>query len=74
MKMTLRAIRINNGWTQDEMAQKIGVSVDTLRNYELCKTYPDVPIINKIIEVTGIEYNNIIFLPNKYAESVNKEE
>ena len=73
MRMTLRAIRINNGWTLEEMAKKIGVSTDTLRNYELCKTYPDVPIINKIIEVTGINYNDIIFLPNKYAESVEND-
>ena len=73
MKLTLRAIRINNGWTLEEMAQKIGVSSDTLRNYEQCKTYPDVPIINRIIEVTGINYNDIIFLPNKYAESVEEQ-
>ena len=70
IKLTLRAIRVNNNWTIKEFAEKIGVSVDTLKNYESFKTYPDVPIVEKIIEVTGIDYDDIIFLPNKYAESV----
>lgn len=78
MKMTLKAIRINNGWTKQETAEKYGVSVDTLYNYETYKTYPDVPIINNIMKVTGMSYDDIIFLPPNYAKSVksnkNKEE
>ena len=70
MKATLKAIRVNNGWSQEEAAKLYGVSVATLQNYELGKTFPDVPIINRIIEVTGISYNDIIFLPNKNAKSV----
>ena len=74
MKATLKAIRVNNGWSQEEAARLYGVSVATLQNYELGKTFPDVPIINRIIEVTGISYNDIIFLPAKNAKSViNKQ-
>ena len=71
MKATLKAIRINNGWSQEETAKLYGISVATLQNYELGKTFPDVPIINKIIEVTGLSYDDIIFLPIKNAKSVN---
>lgn len=70
MKATLKAIRVNNGWSQEEAAKLYGISVATLQNYELGKTFPDVPVINKIIEVTGIGYNDIIFLPNNNAKSV----
>lgn len=73
MKATLKAIRINNGWSQEEAAKRFGVSVATLQNYELGKTFPDVPIINNIIKATGVTYNDIIFLPNYDAKSVNKE-
>ena len=41
-------------------------------DYETFKTFPDVPIINNIIKATGIGYNDIIFLPTNYAESVKE--
>ncbi len=74
MKATLKAIRVNNGWSQEEAAKLYGISVATLQNYELGKTFPDVPTINRIIEVTGIGYNDIIFLPNNNAKSVLQKE
>lgn len=73
MKATLKAIRVNNGWSQEEAAKLYGISVATLQNYELGKTFPDVPVINRIIEVTGLNYNDIIFLPVKNAKSVVKD-
>lgn len=74
MKATLKAIRVNNGWSQEEAAKLYGISVATLQNYELGKTFPDVPTINRIVEVTGIGYNDIIFLPNNNAKSVLQKE
>lgn len=70
MKLTLKAIRINNGWSIEETACKYGVSVDTVRNYESFKTFPDVPIINNIINASGISYDDIIFLPIDYGKTV----
>lgn len=63
MKFTLKALRINKGLSQDEASKLIGVSTDTLSNYERGVTYPDVPIIKNIEKVYGIEYKDIIFLP-----------
>ena len=71
-KLTLRAIRINNNWTAEETAEKYGISLDTLRNYENFKTFPDVPIIENILKATGMKYDDIIFLPNNYGETVKK--
>ena len=47
-KFSLKAVRINNNWTQEEASKLFKVSVDTLQNYETYKTYPDVPIIENI--------------------------
>lgn len=63
MAMTLKAARVNKGLTQREAAELLGVSKDTLWNYENSKTYPDVPVIKKIEEVYDIGYNDIVFLP-----------
>ena len=73
VKFTLKALRINHGWSQEQMAQKIGVSIDTIQNYESYKTFPDVPIIEKILNATGLKYDDIIFLPCHYGKTVKNE-
>lgn len=62
MRMTLKTARELCGMTQNEAAKKIGVTEDTLRNYERGKTYPDIPVLRKIEEVYGVNYNQLIFL------------
>ncbi len=71
-KFSLKALRINNSWNYEEAAKLYGVSVDTVKNYEAYKTYPDVPIIENILKATGLEYNDIIFLPKENAKSVKE--
>ncbi len=69
---TLKQARELKRLTQAEAAEKIGVSVDTLSNYERGKSYPDVPILRKIEEVYEIPYSRLIFLPLDYDKIVNK--
>lgn len=61
MQITLKALRVNKGVTQEEVANAIGVSVETWANYESAKTFPDVPIIQKIEKYFNIKYENINF-------------
>ena len=68
---TLKTARERRGYTQNESAKKIGVSVDTLGNYERGKSYPDIPILRRIEEVYGIPYEQLIFLPIDYDKTVN---
>ena len=65
MKLTLKALRINRGYTQEKAASLIGISVDTLANYEKGSTYPDILILKKIEEVYETQYDNINFFYNK---------
>ncbi len=74
MKWTLKAIRINLGLTQMQMAEKLGVSKETYLNYENYKTYPDVNIVKEIIKISKVDFNDIIFLPNNYAKSEEEKE
>ena len=69
MKWTLKAIRINLDLSQQEMAEKLGISRETYQSYEKYKTFPDAPIIKKIIDLSNIDFNDILFLPNEYAKS-----
>ncbi len=65
MKITLKAARVNAGLSQSEAAEKLGISMSTMNNYEKGATFPDVPTIKKMEEVYGIGYDDIIFLVKK---------
>jgi len=70
MPMTLKSARVNKNLTQAQAAELIGIRADTLSNYERGKSYPDVPIIQKIEEVYGVPYSELIFLPRNYGLTV----
>lgn len=63
MRMTLKTARELRGLTQSTAAKQIGVTEDTLRNYEQGKTYPDIPTLRKIEDAYGVNYDQLIFLP-----------
>jgi DNA-binding XRE family transcriptional regulator len=63
MRVSLKAARINANLGQKEAASEIGVSPETLANWEKGKSYPNVPQITRIEEVYGLKYDDIIFLP-----------
>ena len=63
LKITLKAARVNAGFTQKTAAKELGVSKDTLGNWERYESYPDVTMIPTIERIYNIKIDNIIFLP-----------
>ncbi|WP_338078320.1 helix-turn-helix transcriptional regulator [Acetobacterium wieringae] len=68
--MTLKAARVNKSLTQLQAAEILGVTEDTVSNWERGKSYPDALMIKKIEKVYGVKYDDIIFLPKNNALSV----
>lgn len=62
-KITLRAARTNANLTQNEAAKKIGVSRDTISNWENGITSPSVEKFRQIEKIYGISYDELDFLP-----------
>lgn len=60
-KLTLRAARVNAGFTQEESAKEIGCSVSTIKNWENGKTFPRSKHIEKICILYGVHFDNINF-------------
>ena len=60
-KVSLKAARINAELSQDIAADKIGVSVSTIKSWEAKKTFPDQPKIEKICEVYAVPYDMLKF-------------
>lgn len=70
--MTLKMARELKKMNQAEAAKLIGISTDTLGNYERGKSYPDIPVLRKIEEVYEVPYARLIFLPLDYDKTVNR--
>ena len=64
IKISLASARVNAGLTQKEAAEELGVSNKTLCSWENSKSFPDALQIEKICELYGVPYDNIIFLPS----------
>jgi transcriptional regulator with XRE-family HTH domain len=66
-KLTLKSARQIKGLTQEEAAKSIGISVETLQNYEKGKSFPTILTLKKIEDVYQVSYNDLIFLQDNHG-------
>ncbi len=57
----IRNMRTQNKMTQDELAEKLFVSRQTVSNYETGKSNPDIDMLVKIAEALNTDVNILIF-------------
>lgn len=71
-KLTLKTARDRARLSQVDAAKALGISVDTLSNYERGKSFPDVLTLKKIEALYDVNYSQLIFLPKDYGLTVKK--
>lgn len=59
----IRSLRQSKNMTQDELAEKLFVTRQTVSNYETGKSRPDVEMLVKISEVLGTDIHQVIYGP-----------
>ena len=59
MKLTLKALRVNAGFTIEKASKELGISTVTLRSYETNKTIPTVKMLNKMLNLYNAKFINI---------------
>lgn len=64
-KITLKAARVNLNLTQTEAAKQLGVSKDTLSNWENGRTSPNVEKFKLIEQVYGVSYDEFDLVTKK---------
>lgn len=62
IQISLAAARVNAGYTQEDVAKKMGVTKQTIVNWEKGKIVPGIPQIDMLSRLYGIPQDNI-FLP-----------
>lgn len=61
-QITLAAARVNAGLTQEEASKKVGVTKQTIINWEKGKVVPGIPEMEMLSRIYGIP-QDYIFLP-----------
>lgn len=69
----LSIIREVRGFSQSTAAEMLGISTDTLSNYQRGKSYPDIPVLRKIENVYEVRYDQLIFLPIDFGLTINNK-
>ena len=65
MQISLKAARVNAEMSQREAAERIGVDVSTVLNWEKGKTSPKAVQLQKLCEVYGVDSVDSLFLQPK---------
>ena len=61
MELTMKAARVNAGYTQKAAANLLNISKSTLCNYEKYRTVPDIRTSEKMAKLYHLSVDNIIF-------------
>ena len=61
----IRQLRVEQKMTQDDLAERLFVTRQTVSNYETGKSRPDVDMMVKIAEVLGTDIQTIIYGPER---------
>lgn len=67
-KITLKAARINANMRQTDAAMEVGVSRDTIRNWETGRSSPKADQLCKLADLYGVPMD-YIFFPTRFAKS-----
>ena len=62
LQISLAAARVNAGLTQEDVAREMGVTKQTIVNFEKGRTKPGIPELMFLSKLYGIPVDNI-FLP-----------
>ena len=68
-KISLKAARVNAGFSQKEASILLQVSNKTLSSWENGDTFPSAKKIERLCALYNVSYDDIIFLPKKFALS-----
>ena len=66
MELTMKAARVNAGYTQKTAAKLLKISNNTLSSYENYKTIPDVRISKRMAKLYKLSVNDIIFYKERH--------
>lgn len=59
MKNRIRVLRAEKGWSQAELAEKVGVSRNSINAVENDKFDPSLPLAFRIVDLFGLKIEDV---------------
>lgn len=72
MKITIKAARVNAGFTQEKVASLLNKSKNTIVSYEKGRSIPDIETGKALAKLYGVSIDDLIFLPKDCALSATE--
>lgn len=69
----IKMLRKKLGWSQEQLAEKTGVSAPYIAQIEVTKRTPSLDIVEKLANAFGVEYK-VLFEINNPIETIDKYE
>jgi transcriptional regulator with XRE-family HTH domain len=63
--LIIRSLRIEKKWTQEELAEKVGVKRQQIQAYEKEKNYPHYNTMMLLCEIFGVDMNKLAGFASK---------
>jgi len=65
LALRLRQVRNDHNWTQEELADRVGLSVRYIGAIERCQASPTVEVLGRIADACGVEPGELLRRPLK---------
>lgn len=59
MRITIKAARVNRGYTQEDVASALNVTKKTVGSWENGKTMPKLTLVEPLCSFLGVGYDDI---------------
>lgn len=67
----IRHLRKRAGWTQEELAQRLFVTRQTVSLWELGRARPDVETLEKIADCFQVELSQVLYGPEHRSDGLS---
>ena len=61
ISQNLKDLRRLSGMTQEQVAEKVGLTRQAISSYESGRTQPDLAMLEKLAEVYGVEITDVLY-------------
>lgn len=69
LSSTLKILRENNGYTQQQVAEALNIDRSTYTYYEIGKTTPDINTIIKLAKIFNVSYSDLLSEEARYLDA-----
>ena len=65
MQLMIRQERIENGWSQSNVAKQVGITQTMLQKIETGQRHPSFDVLVKLEDLFGMDYRDLFNLPQR---------